>query len=143
MWVKQTSGPWLMLGCAWLLAFAMYAPMLCIPPMEHIIREELLISHAQVGLLFAGPVGVLVAVAIPSGFLADRFGIRKVVGIGAMTMAVGTLMRSSFTSFSISFGFTCLYGIGFSLIYPNLPKLVGTWFPRAKACFATGIYATG
>jgi len=111
--------------------------------MEHIIREELLISHAQVGLLFAIPVTVLVAVAIPSGFLADKFGIRKVVGIGATVMAVGSLMRGTFTSFSILFAYTCLYGIGFSLIYPNLPKLVSVWFPREKAGLATGIYATG
>lgn len=143
MWPKQTRSSWIMLACAWLLAFAMYGPMLCIPPMEHIIREELLISHAQVGLLFAIPVTVLVAVAIPSGFLADKFGIRKVVGIGATVMAVGSLMRGTFTSFSILFAYTCLYGIGFSLIYPNLPKLVSVWFPREKAGLATGIYATG
>lgn len=140
---KKAPSPWLMLGCAWLLAFSMYAPMLCIPPMEHLIREELLISRAQVGLLFAGPVGMLIAVAIPSGLLADRFGIRKVVGIGAVTMVVGTSMRGIFMEFPALLGFTGLYGIGFSLIYPNLPKLVGSWFPRAKAGLVTGIYTTG
>jgi len=143
MWPKQTGSSWVMLGCAWLLGFAMYVPMLCIPPMEHIITRELLVSHAQVGLLFAIPVTVLVAVAIPSGFLADKFGTRKAVGIGAIVMAVGSLMRGAFTSFGILLGFTCLYGVGFSLIYPNLPKLVGIWFPREKAGLATGIYATG
>jgi cyanate permease len=140
---EQTRSSWLMLSCAWLLAFAMYAPMLCIPPMEHIIKEELFISHAQVGLLFALPVAVLVAVAIPSGFLADKYGIRKVVGVGAVVMAFGSLMRGTFTSFSLFFAFSCLYGIGFGLIYPNLPKLVGIWFPREKAGLATGVYATG
>jgi len=86
---------------------------------------------------------VLVAVAIPSGFLADKFGTRKAVGIGAIVMAVGCLLRGTSTSFGMLLGFTCLYGVGFSLVYPNLPKLVGIWFPREKAGLATGIYATG
>jgi len=140
---KKAERSWIMLACTWLLGFSMYASMLCIPPIGHIIKEELLISHAQLGLLFAIPVTVLVAVAIPSGFIADKFGTRKAVGVGAIVMAAGSLMRGAFTSFGILLGFTCLYGVGFSLIYPNLPKLVGIWFPREKAGLATGIYATG
>jgi CP family cyanate transporter-like MFS transporter len=140
---KKPGRSWVMLACTWLLGFSMYTSMLCIPPIGHIIKEELAISHAQLGLLFALPVTVLVAVAIPGGFIADKFGTRNAVGIGAIVMAGGSLMRGTFTSFGMLFAFTCLYGVGFSLIYPNLPKVVGIWFPREKAGLATGIYATG
>ena len=71
---KKPGRSWIMLACTWLLGFSMYNSMLCIPPIGHIIKEELVISHAQLGLLFALPVTVLVAVAIPSGFIADKFG---------------------------------------------------------------------
>ena len=121
----------------------MFAPMLCIPPIEYIIKEALLVSHAQVGLLFSIPVAVLAVIAIPSGFLADKFSIQKSVGIGAIIMAVGSLLRGFSTSFEMLLSFTFLYGIGFSLVYPNLPKIVGIWFPREKAGLATGIYSTG
>ena len=143
MWAKKAGSSWVMLGCAWLFGFAMYAPMLCIPPIEHIIRKELLVSHAQVGLLFAIPMTVLVALAIPGGFLADKFGTRKAVSIGAIVMAVGALVRGTSTTFGMLLGFTCLYGVGFSLLFPNLPKLVSIWFPHEKAGLATGIYTTG
>jgi CP family cyanate transporter-like MFS transporter len=133
----------IILGCAWLLGFAMFAPMLCIPPIEYIIKEALLVSHAQVGLLFSIPVAVLAVFAIPSGFLADKFSIQKSVGIGAIIMAVGSFLRGFSTSFEMLLSFTFLYGIGFSLVYPNLPKIVGIWFPREKAGLATGIYSTG
>lgn len=143
MMPRKPERSWIMLGCAWLLGFAMFAPILCIPPMGHLIKEQLRVSHAQVGLLFSIPVSMLVAIAIPSGFLADKFGTPKTVGMGATVMAVGSLMRGISTSFGMLLGFTFLFGVGFSFVYPNLPKLVGIWFPREKAGLATGIYSTG
>lgn len=140
---RNPQNPWFMLGCAWLLGFAMYAPIFCIPPMEHIIKEKLLVSHAQMGLLFTLPLIILAVTAMPSGLLADRIGIRKAAGIGAIVLVVASLMRGTSTNFTTLFGFTCFYGIGYALIYPNMPKLVGTWFQREKAGVATGIYVTG
>ncbi len=143
---SETNGhksAWIMVACAWLLGFAMYTPMLCIPPIAHIIKEDLGVSHAAVGLLFSIPVTVLVALAIPSGFLADRLGSQRAVGIGAIVMAAGSLLRGTSRSFGSLLAFTSLYGIGFSIIYPNLPKLVGLWFPREKVGLATGVYSTG
>jgi len=52
-------------------------------------------------------------------------------------------MRGTATNFTFLLAFTALYGIGYAMIYPNLPKLVGAWFPREKAVLATGIYVTG
>ncbi|HUJ89119.1 MAG TPA: MFS transporter [Syntrophorhabdales bacterium] len=134
---------WIMLACAWLLGFAMYTPMLCIPPIAHIIKENLNVSHAAVGLLFSVPVTVLVVLAIPSGFLADRLGTKRAVGIGAIVMAAGSLLRGTSESFGSFFVYTSLFGVGFSIIYPNLPKLVGLWFPREKVGLVTGVYSTG
>ena len=114
---KKAGRSWIMLACTWLLGFSIYASMLCIAPIGYVIKDKFSISHAQVGLLFAIPVTMLVAFAIPSGFIADKFGTRKAVGIGAIVMAAGSLLRGAFTSFGILFGFTCLYGLGFSLIY--------------------------
>lgn len=131
------------LACAWLVAFAMYVPIFSIPPMEHIIKKELLLSHAQMGLLFSIPIIMLAAIAIPSGFVADKIGIRKAAGIGITIMAVGSFLKGTSTSFVALLAFICLYGVGFGLVYPNLPKLVGAWFPREKIGLATGIYSTG
>lgn len=140
---KGIGSAWAMLACAWLLGFAMFTPMLCIPPVAHIIKEELRVSHAAVGLLFSIPVTVLIALAIPSGLLADVIGTQKAVGIGAIVMAVGSLIRGASETFGALLVFTSLYGVGFSIIYPNLPKIVGLWFPREKVGVATGVYTTG
>ncbi|KKK94175.1 hypothetical protein LCGC14_2685510, partial [marine sediment metagenome] len=60
--------------------------------MEHIIKEEFLLSHEQMGLLFSLPIIMLAALAIPGGLLADRIGIRKAAGIGAIVMVAGSLL---------------------------------------------------
>ena len=141
---KDSSGmPWAVLGSAFLLAFAMLAPMFCVPPMEHILKEELQLTHAETSLLFTAPMIMIVALAIPAGLVADRIGIRKAAGIGAILIVVGTVLRGTATSTSALLAFTFIYGVGLGWSYPNLPKFVSTRVPREKVGFATGIYSAG
>lgn len=140
---NKPQSAWAILGCAWLLGFAMFTRVLCFPPIAHIIKEELILSHEQLGLVFSVPVAVLAALAIPSGLVADRIGIRKAAGIGAAIMALGSLATGTSTNYMTLLAFTSLFGVGLSLVYPNLPKLVGAYFPQEKAGLATAIYVTG
>ena len=135
--------PWTMLGSACLLGFAMFAPMFCVPPMEHILKEELVLTHAQTSLLFTAPVLMMIAVAIPAGFIADRIGVRKAAGIGAIIMAVGTILRGTATNPTSLLAFTYIYGIGIGWCYPSLPKLVSRWVPREQSSMAIGIFMSG
>jgi len=141
--VKGLTTAWMMVVYAWLLIFAMYASLLCIPPVAHIIHEKLRVSHAAVGFLFSLPFTMLIVLGIPGGFLGDRLGTKKAVGIGAVVLTTGSLLRGTSQSFGALLTFTALYGVGFGIIYPSLTKMVGLWFPREKAGLATGVYSTG
>ena len=134
---------WISVGYAWLLGFAMFAALLCVPPIAHIIKETFSISHAEVSLLFAIPLAVLAVAAIPSGILADRIGVRKATGIGAIVITAGSLLRGTATTYLSLLGFTSLFGLGLALVYPNLPKIVSGRFPKEKVGLVTGIYSTG
>ena len=134
---------WPILVSAFVMAFAIYSTILCVPPMEHILKEELVLTHTQASLLFTAPILMLIVAAIPGGLLADRIGIRKAAGIGAIIIAVGAILRGTTTSYSSLLAFTLISGIGIGLSYPNLPKLVSAWAAREKAGVATGIFATG
>jgi len=140
---KSHRIPWSILSGAILLAFVMYIPMGCVPPMEHILKEGLALTHAQTSLLFSIPIMMIGATAIPAGIIADKIGTRKAAGIGAIVLALGSILRATATTPSSLMAFTFLYGIGLGWIWPNLPKLVGTWVPREKAGLITGIYAAG
>jgi CP family cyanate transporter-like MFS transporter len=125
------------------MGFAMYTPILCVPPIMHIIRKELFLSHAQVGLVFAAPLITLAVFAIPSGALADKIGTRKAAGGGIIVLTVGSLLRSTSESFITLLAFSFLLGVGYCLIYPNLPKLISSWCPSERIGFATGVYSSG
>ena len=135
--------PWRVLAIAGLMAFAMWAPVYCIPPIEHIIKEELLLSHTQASLLFTGPLLMIIGVSVPAGFLADRIGIKKAAGIGIIILAVGAILRGTATDINSLLAFTFIYGAGLGWTLPNLPKMISGWVPWEKAGMATGIYTTG
>jgi len=131
------------MGSAWLMGLAMWAPMFCVPPMEHILKEALHLSHAQTSLLYTAPILMLAALAIPGGLLADRIGARKAAGIGAIVIALGTVLRGTATDAASLLAFTFVYGAGLGLSFPNIPKLISGWFPRERAGVATGLLTSG
>lgn len=140
---RNSRMPWTILSGAVLLSFAMWAPMFSVPPMEHIIKEELLLTHAQTSLLYSIPILMIGVIAIPAGLITDRIGFRKAAGIGAIIIALGSILRGTATDFSSLLAFTFIYGAGLGWTWPTLPKLVSVWVPREKAGVATGIYTSG
>lgn len=131
------------LASTWLLAFAMYAPMFSVPPIAHILKEELLLTHMQTSLLFTAPILMIVALAIPAGIISDRIGVKKATGIGVILLAVGAMLRGTADSASTLLIFTFIYGAGLGWCYPNLAKLISGWVPPQRAGMAMGILTTG
>jgi len=121
----------------------MWAPIFCVPPMEPIIKEHLLLTHTQTSLLLSAPVLMLAVTAIPAGLVSDRVGIKKAIGIGLVMMAAGAVLRSTASDFTSLLAYTFIFGFGFGWTYPNLPKLVSVYFSKDKANVAMGIVNSG
>ena len=134
---------WAVVGFTGFLGFAIFSRILCLPPIGNILKEALSITHSRVGLIFSLPVAILAATAIPSGLLGDRIGPRRAVGFGTIIMAEGSLASGTASDFQSLFIYTCIFGIGFSIAFSSLPKLMGLWLPADKVGLATGIYVTG
>ncbi len=141
--MKQVNSRFYLLNLivASLLGFSIFSPLFCVPPMEYILTDALSISHAQASLLFTGPILMMVVMAIPAGLVADRIGVKKAAGIGAVMIAVGALLRSMASDYYGLLAFSLILGIGIGWAFPNLPKLVSAWTPREKAGITTGIYS--
>lgn len=76
---------------------------------------------------------------IPMGIAADRYGVRWLVGAGILLAAGAGALRGTSTGFTPLLIWMFLFGIGYSTIGPNLPKLVGMWFPSKELGLANGI----
>jgi CP family cyanate transporter-like MFS transporter len=134
--------PGSVLAIALLTAFATWAPLLIVPPLEADIAAVLNISHAQGSLLLSGPILVLALAAIPAGFLADRFGLKKTIGAGIVVIALGSGLRGVVSTFAALMAFTLLYGLGIGLAFPNLPKLARHCGARARAYITVGLFSS-
>jgi cyanate permease len=132
--------PWAILGSALILSFSSSVRNACIPPLDNILREELHITYTQTGLLFTVPTIMMVALSVPAGVLADKIGVRRSTGIGAILLAVGAALRGLAGDYNSLLIFTFILGVGGSFLLPNLAKLVSLWIPKERVGIATGMY---
>ncbi len=134
--------PGKVLGIALLMAFGMWLPLTVVPVVADIIEQQLSISHTLTALLFSAPVAMLALTAIPGGFLADKIGIKKAVGIGVVILASGSALRGLSSDFLTLLVFTLVYGIGLGLSFPNLPKLARHCTPREQSNITVGMFTS-
>lgn len=126
-----------------LIGIAMWAPIYCIPPMEAVLNEALSLRHGQVGFLLSAPALMVVAMAIPSGIVADKIGVRRTVGIGLIVMVAGAVMKGVAISYAGLVASMFVFGGGFAWTFTNLPKIVSTFAARANAVVTMGLVNSG
>ena len=89
-----------------------------LPPLFPLLREELAVSYAALGLLLTMPSLVTMVLQTPVGFLVDRFGARwpLVIGLGIMSAAVAAAGFA--TGYWTLFVLMILMGVGNSVFHP-------------------------
>jgi len=110
------------------------------------IMAEFSINVAQAGWLYSAPLWSLAVLLTPSGYLADRFGRKRVLLSGYLLLAVSVIA----TGFSRSY-FECLAalvgaGAGLGLLVPPYYAMVGEALKRTRGLaigLAAGIYNLG
>ena len=113
-----------------------------VPPLLTLIRQELGISHAQAGLLmslFALP-GIFVAV--PSGVISDRFGMRKTGVVSLVLMVAGTFIVGTSSSPLQAYAGRIVSGVGGLTLAVVLPQLLSKWFLGKELGVGMGIFNT-
>lgn len=111
-------------------------------PMIPLLKADLGISNAQAGWLMALFFISYTIFQLPSGFLGDRFGPRKVLTWGAVISISGNLIFSQATSFGILSLGQLVNGLGQSMGWTSSLKLIVSWFPRSRRATAIGLFAT-
>ncbi len=125
---------------ACMLAFALVFQ--SIPPILALIISELNITYAQAGLLmslFALP-GVFIA--LPSGIISDRYGMRK-VGIASLSlMVIGTFVVGLSSNLPSIYVGRLISGVGALTLAIVLPQLLSRWFIGKEIGIGMGVFNT-
>jgi ACS family glucarate transporter-like MFS transporter len=121
------------------LAVVTYIDRVCISQAAPLITKELGFSKEQMGYVFSAFTLAYALFEIPSGYLGDRFGARKVlmrivVWWSFFTAATGWAWN--FTSMAVT---RLMFGAGEAGCFPNLTKAFTTWLPPEERTKAQGI----
>jgi len=107
-----------------------------------LVREELVISNAQAGGLMALFFIFYTVFQLPSGYMADRIGPRKMLTCGALISVAGNLIFSSGSTFTMLCMGQAVNGLGQATGWTSALKLIVNWFPRSRRATAIGFFAT-
>lgn len=107
------------------------------------IQQELDLSRSGVSFVFSLQTVVIYLAAAGLGVFADRYGVRRLLGFGALALAAGGLWTSladGYVGLLLAYG--VLVAIGLGAIYIVSYATVPRWFGRRRG-LATGIATAG
>ncbi|TCK21625.1 MFS transporter [Pseudonocardia endophytica] len=84
---------------------------------------------------------VYAALQIPVGLLLDRFGARRMVLAGAVTMAAAQVLLALATSLPLAIAARVLVGVGDALTFISVLSVVSVWFPPRRVPLMTQLTA--
>jgi MFS family permease len=132
-----------LLRFAFILSIITYIDRVCISTAAPAIRQELRLSTVQVGWMFSVFTFAYAFFEIPSGWLADVMGPRRmmtriVIWWSAFTMATGLAWN-----FVVLLATRFLFGVGEAGAFPTISRSFSRWFPRREVGNAHGVLFMG
>ena len=100
--------------------------------------------HASIATLQWSLTSYLLAVAallLPGGALADRYGRRRMLGIGLLVMFVASILCAVAPSVSALIGARVVQGVGAALVVPNSLAMLNGTLRKADRARGIGIWA--
>jgi len=97
------------------------------------------LNLVQLGAVWGMMPLALALLALPAGIMADRYGVRWIIGFGVILTAIAGALRGTSGSFASLLVWMFLFGVGYAAIGTNIPKFVGTWFHSKELGMANGI----
>ncbi|MBP8699474.1 MAG: MFS transporter, partial [Syntrophorhabdaceae bacterium] len=107
------------------------------------MKEGLSLSYTQIGFIGTGNFIGYLCLAVIGGFLAARFGVRRVLFISLLVMGVSLFLTGLSNSFSFAFLMRLITGMGNAGSYIPMVALPTAWFAAQKRGLATGIVTLG
>ena len=107
------------------------------------MKEGLSLNYTQLGALATGNFIGYLSLAVVGGFLAARFGIRRVVFISLLVIGISLFLTGLAHSFLFAFLMRLITGAGNGGSFVPIMALPATWFVIKKRGLATGIISGG
>jgi len=97
------------------------------------------IGAAALGSLAATYFYIYTLMQVPTGILADTLGPRKILFLGGLVAGVGSLLFGLAPSFELAFAGRALVGLGVSVTFIAMLKLIAVWFEESRFATINGL----
>jgi len=121
------------------LSVVSYLDRVCISKSAPYIMADLGLTKVQMGLVFSAFTLAYAAFEVPSGWLGDMIGPRKVITRIVVWWSVFTTLTGLVNHLGSMIAVRFLFGAGEAGTYPNSSKILSRWMPRSERGFAQGM----
>ena len=109
------------------------------PPLIPVVVPVLGMQMTQAGAFMSAFYIGYVITQVPAGVLADRFGVRAILGASLVIEGLATFAMGSMTSFDAGFWLRVLTGLGAGAVYAGCTRALMQWFPARERGTAFGV----
>lgn len=106
------------------------------------ISNDLQLSASQTGIVLSSFFAGYALMQIPGGWLADRFGFRKIIIMAVFAWSVFTILSGMAWSFMSLILIRFLFGLGEGSFFPSASKGIASWFPQNERSRAMSFMLT-
>ena len=103
------------------------------------IAKELSLSKVELGLVFSAFIWAYAIGQVPGGWLADRFGPRRVLLVIVPFWSLMTSATAFATGMTSLFAVRFIFGLGEAGAFPTASRAMQLWFPRSERGLVQGV----
>lgn len=107
------------------------------------IEREFHLTAVGMGYLFSSFIWSYAVFLLPMGFLVDRFGTKRMAGVGIFIWSAATALTGAATSFASLIGARLVMGAGESTSNPVGGKVIRQWIPAGERGMVTSMFNSG
>jgi ACS family D-galactonate transporter-like MFS transporter len=108
-----------------------------------ILKEDLHLSPAQLGILLSSFFWTYSTFQVVSGWLVDRFEVNWLLAVGVGVWSLATLTTGLVHGFALLLTARLVLGIGESVAYPSYNKIIAKHFQASSRGRANGLISAG
>jgi MFS transporter, ACS family, glucarate transporter len=138
-----TRARFIVLRLTFVLSVITYLDRVAISSAAPAIRQDLQLDLIQMGWVFSVFTFAYAAFEIPSGWLGDVIGPRKVLARIVLWWSAFTMLTGAAWSFASLVAARFLFGVGEAGAFPNISRALANWFPTTERGSAHGVVFLG
>lgn len=140
---KKTRVRWMVAAMMWAAIAINFIDRTTLAIATPHIMKDLSITTEQMGMLMSAFFLCYALLQIPAGFVSEKFGQRKALGLSVLWWSIATGLTGIATGFKSLLALRMILGVGEAGAYPSNAAITRNWFPKSERATVGGLFDSG